>query len=125
MEKQSSGADAAGPRAGGDARAVFAGVAAIAGVLAASSCCLPLLPFALAAGIASGSTFLAAARPYLLGVSVLLIAYGFFQTRRARTCHRRPGIVSFVLLWVSTGFVFVAIFFPQVMANAAAGLLAR
>src|ERR1700737_1321096 len=95
-------------------------VAAIGSVLAASSCCLPLLPIMMAAGLAGGSAFLSAARPYLLAASVLLIAYGFYQARRARKCRRQPGVISSVLLWVSAGFVFLSIFLPQVMANAAA-----
>jgi hypothetical protein len=79
----------------------------------------------MAAGLAGGSTFLFAARPYLLAASVLLIAFGFYQARRGKKCQRRPGFISSVLLWVSAGFVFLSIFFPQAMANAAASLLAR
>jgi hypothetical protein len=79
----------------------------------------------MAAGLAGGSAFLSAARPYLLAASVLLIAFGFYEARRAKKCHRRPGIISSVLLWVSAGFVFLSIFFPPAMANTAASLLAR
>jgi len=114
---------AQGPRRGG--RAALASLAAIGSVLAASSCCLPLFPFMMAAGVAGGSAFLSAARPYLLAASVLLIAFGFYQARRARKCQRRPSVISSVLLWVSAGFVFLSIFFPQVMANLAASLMPR
>jgi cytochrome bd-type quinol oxidase subunit 2 len=107
------------------ARTTLAGLAAIGSVLAASSCCLPILPFLMAAGLAGSSAFLDAARPYLLGASILFIAYGFYQSWRAKKCDRRTGIVSSVVLWVSAVFVFFSLFFPQVMANAAAGLLAR
>lgn len=103
----------------------LASIAALGSVLAASSCCLPLLPFMMAAGLAGGSAFLTAARPWLLAASVLFVGFGFYQARRARKCHRRPNLINTVLLWVSAGFVFLSIFFPQVMANAAAGLLAR
>ena len=106
-------------------RTTLVSIAAVGGVLAASSCCLPVLPFVVAAGFAGGSTFLSAARPYLLGVSILLIAYGFYQAGRAKKCKLRPSVVGSVLLWVSAVFVFISIFFPQVMANAAADLLAR
>jgi cytochrome bd-type quinol oxidase subunit 2 len=106
-------------------RAALVSLAAIGSVLAASSCCLPLLPFVMAAGLAGGSAFIAAARPYLLVVSVLLIAYGFYQARRASKCDRRPSVLASVLLWVSAVFVFFSILFPQVMANAAASLSAR
>jgi hypothetical protein len=106
-------------------RTTLASIAAIGSVLAASSCCLPILPFVVAAGFAGGSAFLSAARPYLLGASILFIAYGFYQAWRAKKCQRRPSVIGSVLLWVSTVFVVISIFFPQVMANAAASLLAR
>ncbi len=106
-------------------RSALAGVGAIASVLAASSCCLPILPFLLAAGFAGSSAFLSAARPYLLAASILFIAYGFYQARRARKCKRQPSVIASVLLWVGAIFVFISIFFPQVMANASASLLAH
>ena len=104
---------------------LFASFAAAGSVLAASSCCLPVLPFVAAAGIAGGSALLAQARPYLLGLSVLLIAGGFYQAWRVKACRRKPSRIGSVVLWCSTVYVAVAIFFPQVMANAAAALLAR
>lgn len=107
------------------ARATLASLAAIGSVLAASSCCLPILPFMMAAGLAGGSTFLSAARPYLLASSIVFIAYGFYQAWRAKKCQRRPSAVASALLWVSAFFVGVSILFPQVMANAAASLLAK
>ncbi len=105
--------------------ATLASLAAVGSVLAASSCCLPLLPFMMAAGLAGGSAFLSAARPYLLGGSIVFIAFGFYQARRAGKCRRRPSVISSVLLWISATFVFLSIFFPQAMANAVASLLAR
>jgi cytochrome bd-type quinol oxidase subunit 2 len=107
------------------ARTTLAGLAAIGSVLGASSCCLPILPFMAAASLAGSSTFLAAARPYLLVASILFIAYGFYQSWRVKKCQRRPNVIASALLWVSAIFVVISIFFPQVMANAAAGLLAR
>jgi len=106
-------------------RSALAGLAAVGSVIAASSCCLPILPFALAASFAGGSAVLAAARPYLLGGSILFIAYGFYQAWRAKKCQRRTSVVASTLLWVSAVFVVISIFFPQMMANAAAGLMAR
>ena len=106
-------------------RTTFASLAAIGSVLAASSCCLPILPFMMAAGLAGTSTFLSVARPYLLVAAVLFIAYGFYQSWRAKKCKRRPNVIASALLWISAVFVVISIFFPQVMANAAAGLLAR
>jgi hypothetical protein len=79
----------------------------------------------LAAGFAGSSALLAAARPYLLGASILFIGYGFYQAWRAKKCRRRSSGIASVLLWVAAGFVVISIFFPQVMANASADLLAR
>jgi hypothetical protein len=107
------------------AATAFASLAAIGSVLAASSCCLPVLPFVAAAGAAGSSAFLNAARPYLLAVSVLLIAFGFAQGARARKCHRKPSTVGAALLWFSTIFGALSIFFPQAMAGIAADLLAH
>jgi hypothetical protein len=115
------------PKSGGHtgAHTAIASLAAIASVIAASSCCLPLLPFLMAAGLAGSSAFLSAARPYLLVVSILLIAYGFYQSKQARQCDRRPSVLASILLWLSATFVLLSILFPQLMANAAASLLAR
>src|SRR5690348_11523731 len=95
---------------------VFASLAAIGSVVAASSCCWPLLPFVAAAGFAGSSTALSTARPYLLGVSALFIAYGFYQARRTKRCGRRPSVVASLLLWTSAAIVVMAVFFPQVTA---------
>jgi hypothetical protein len=108
-----------------DTGTALASIAAIGSVLAASSCCLPIVPFVVAAGFAGISEFLVMARPYLLAASILFIAYGFYQARRTRVCRRKPSLTSAVLLWVSTVFVFVSIFFPQFMANAMADWLGR
>ena len=104
-------------------RTAFASVAAVGSLLLASSCCLPLLPFVFAAGLAGSSTLFRVARPYLLGGSLLLIAYGFYETWRAKQCNHRPNFLSAALLWTSALFVAVSILFPQVLANAAADLL--
>jgi hypothetical protein len=100
-------------------------LAAIGSVLAASSCCLPLFPFMLAAGFAGTSAFLTQIRPYLLSGSLVFIALGFYQAWRAKKCRRRTSLISPVLLWASAVFVFVSLFFPQIMANAIASLGAR
>jgi hypothetical protein len=111
-------------QAGGMSTAAVA-LAAAGSVLAASSCCLPVLPFALAAGFAGGSAVLSAARPYLLGASVLFIAFGFYQARQARKCRRKPGVAAPILLWMSALFVAFSVFFPEAMANVAADVLSR
>jgi hypothetical protein len=107
------------------ASSVAVSLAAIGSVLAASSCCLPLFPFMMAAGLAGTSAFLSQVRPYLLVGSILFIALGFYQAWRAKKCRRRTSVISSVLLWVSAAFVFVSIFLPQIMANLIAGSGAR
>jgi mercuric ion transport protein len=102
-------------------RTNLASVGAVTSALAASSCCLPLFPFVAAAGAAGGSALLAALRPYLLGASVALIGYGFYQARRAKRCNCRPSLASAILLWSSTAIVAVMILFPQAIAAVLAG----
>ena len=99
-------------------------LAALGSVIAASSCCLPLLPFLFAAGAAGTSAFVAQLRPYLLVLSVLLIAFGFYKAWRAKQCNCKPSRISTFLLWFSAFVVFVFIFFPQLVANLVADLLA-
>ncbi len=101
-----------------------ASLAALGSVIVASSCCLPLVPFLVAGGAAGASAFFAPFRPYLMGVSVLLIAFGFYKSWRAKQCNCKPSRTSTFLLWFSAVTVFVFIFFPQVIANLVADLLA-
>jgi|SRR5215813_1253750 len=108
--------DKAGSRA-----TILTSIAALGSVIAASSCCIPLMPFLFAAGAAGTSAFPGKLRPYLLIASVLLIAFGFYQSWRAKQCKRKPAIVSTIMLWFSAIVVFVFVFFPQVMANLLAG----
>jgi hypothetical protein len=103
---------------------VVASLGALASVIAASSCCLPLLPFLFAAGAAGTSAFFGKLRPYLLVLSVSLIAFAFYKSWRAKQCNCRPSRVSTGLLWFSAVVVFVFIFFPQAIANLLANILA-
>jgi hypothetical protein len=111
-------------RNSGSKTTVVASLAALGGVIVASSCCLPLLPFLFAAGAAGTSVFVTALRPYLLALSVLLIVFGFYKSWRAKQCNCRPSRISTFLLWFSAIVVFVFVFFPQVIANFLANLLA-
>jgi hypothetical protein len=104
---------------------VAVSLAAIGSVLAASSCCLPLFPFMMAAGLAGTSALLSQIRPYLLMGSIVFIAFRFYQAWRAKKCRRRTSLILSVLLWASAVVVFVSVFFPQIMANAIASLGAR
>jgi len=104
-----------------------AAISAVGSVLAAATCCLPVLPFVLAAGTASTATFLSsfvsALRPYLLGVSVLLIALGFYQSRQASHCNCKPSVLSQVVLWLSALIVAISILIPQAFADLVERLL--
>ena len=121
MFREHAAANTTSSTSSSGAGAIAASFAAIGSILAASICCLPLFPFMLAAGLAGTSAFLTEIRPYLLAGSVLFIAFGFYQARRARKCHRRTSIVASVLLWLSAGFALASILFPQIIANAIAG----
>src|SRR5258708_15160739 len=101
--------------------AFAAAISAIGSVLAAATCCLPVLPFVLAAGTAGSaafvSSFVSALRPYLLAVSVLFIALGVYQSRRASRCNFEPSLLSQVVLWVSALIFAISILLPQPFAS--------
>src|SRR5437660_11428772 len=96
-----------------DRDTILASSAALASAVAASSCCLPLLPFVAAAGFAGSSALFTAVRPYLLALSVLLIGFAFYRAHRAKRCNCRPSKLSTAVLWFSAGIVTVMILFPQ------------
>jgi hypothetical protein len=107
----------------GSGGTLIASLAALGSVIVASSC-IPLLPFLFAAGAAGASGFFVQLRPYLLAVSVLFIAFGFYKSWRAKQCNCKPTWISTFLLWFSAIVVFAFIFFPQVIANLVADGLA-
>lgn len=92
-----------------------ASVAAILSAIATISCCLPL-GFAGALGIGLASAFFTTLRPWLLGLSVLLIALGFWQQHRAKQCALRGRWIGNVLLWAAVVVVAAMILFPQQIA---------
>ena len=107
-------------------RTVVASLAALGSVVLASSCCLPLLPFLFAAGAAGTSAFFVKLRPFLLIASVLFIAFGFYQSWRARQCATSTlSTILRILLWFSAVVVVVFTLFPQAIANLVANMLAR
>src|SRR5436305_14566269 len=83
-----------------------AALSAVGSVLAALTCCLPVLPFVLAAGTAGSarflSSFVGALRPYLLGLFVLHIALGFYQSRRVDQFNFKSISLTQVYMWLST-----------------------
>jgi hypothetical protein len=107
--------------------AIAAALSAVGSVLAALTCCLPVLPFVLAAGTASSARFLSfyigALRPYLLAFSVLLIALGFYQSKRASQCNCKPSVLSQTILWLSALIVAISILLPQAFADLVERLL--
>jgi hypothetical protein len=105
-------------------RTISASLAALGSVILASSCCLPLAPFLLAAGTAGSSAFFVKLRPFLLAGSVLFVAFGFYQRWRAKQCQCRPNLLSTILLWLSAVVVLASILFPQAIANFVANLVA-
>src|SRR5438093_12567604 len=100
----------------GSRSTVVVSLAALGSVIAASSCCLPLLPFVFAAGAAGTSAFFAQLRPYLLVLSVLLIAFGFYKSWRAKQCNWKLSRISTFALWVPASVVFLFFFFPFVLS---------
>ena len=99
----------------------FIGASLIAGI-AASLCCILPIVFALAgAGIVGASAFFAALRPYLLGITFLLLGLGFYFAYRkpkhaceqGSVCEKpatnRTGRIS---LWITTAVVLIVAAFP-------------
>jgi hypothetical protein len=95
---------------------ISASLAAILSSLATIACCLPL-GFAAALGAGAASAFFTTLRPWLLGLSVLLLGFGFWQQQRARQCAVRGRVVGTVLLWAAVAVVLGMILFPQQIAG--------
>jgi hypothetical protein len=104
---------------------LLASFAAIGAALLASSCCLPLFPFLAAAGAAGSSAFFVRLRPFLLLLSIALVAWGFYQGWRSKKCNRPPSLLSTILLWLSASIVVSFALFPQVIANLLADLATK
>ncbi|MFZ0880637.1 MAG: hypothetical protein WA002_14155, partial [Candidatus Acidiferrales bacterium] len=95
---------------------VTASLAAILSSVATISCCLPL-GFAAALGAGAASAFFTALRPWLLGLSVVLLGLGFWQQHRAKQCAVRGRLLGNVVLWAAVVVVVVMILFPQQIAG--------
>jgi type IV secretory pathway TrbL component len=101
-----------------------ASVGAILSSLLTLSCCLPL-PFLGAAGVAGASVFLASARPWLLALSIILLALGFFQVYRGMRCRARQSKTAIALLALATIVLVLLLLFPQVIASVLADISGR
>lgn len=94
---------------------ISASVGAIVSSIAMISCCLPI-GFAAAIGAGTASAFFTTLRPWLLGLSVVLIGFGFWQQHRAKQCGLRGRWISTVLLWTAVVMVLGMILFAQEIA---------
>jgi len=101
-----------------------ASVAAVVSSLLTLGCCLPL-PFLGAGGVAGASVFLAVARPWLLGLSIILLGLGFFQVYRGMRCRARQSKTAIALLALATVVVVLLLLFPQVIASVLADISGR
>ena len=89
---------------------------AILSSVATISCCLAL-GFAAALGAGAASAFFTTLRPWLLGLSVILLGLGFWQQHRAKQCAVRDRLLGSVLLWAALVVVVGMILFPQQIAG--------
>ncbi len=95
---------------------ISASLVAMLSSVATISCCLPL-GFAAALGAGAASAFFTTLRPWLLGLSVVLLGLGFWQQHRAKQCAVRGRLLGNVLLWAALVVVFGMILFPQQIAG--------
>ena len=100
-------------------------LAAIVGFLAATTCCLPLGVLLAATGFAGAASLLGPARPYFLGLSLAMLALGFWQVHGRTACPVRGRLASVILLWTVVGLVVVLFLFPQFIAGLLADLFER
>src|SRR5260370_17119097 len=91
---------------------VSASLTAIMAAVATISCCLPL-GFAGAVGVGLASAFFTTARPWLLGLSVLLIGLGFWQQHSAKRCAVPYRWIGNVLLSTALFALVGVVLFPQ------------
>jgi len=101
-------------------RAAPAGAAISA--LFAATCCLPL-GISAAAGAAGLGVVIEPLRPWLIVLSIALLAIGFVSLYRSkRTCQQRSR-ARIALFWVSAIVVVAAVLFPQILASFLADVL--
>jgi hypothetical protein len=94
---------------------ISASLVAILSSVATISCCLPL-GFAAALGAGAASAFFMTLRPWLLGLSVALLALGFWQRHRAKQCSVSGRMIADVLLWTALVVMLAMILLPQEIA---------
>jgi len=94
---------------------ISASLTAIVSSVASIGCCMPL-GFAAALGTGAGSAFLTTLRPWLMGLSIVLLGAGFWQQHRAKQCSVRGRWLGNVLRWAAVVVVVGMILFPQQIA---------
>jgi hypothetical protein len=97
-------------------RAAAAPLAAALAALSALVCCVPI-GFTTAAATASLAVAIAPYQSWLLCASVVLLAIGAFQLRRARRLCAAPPTLSIVVFTLSASLVLAVILFPQAVAG--------
>lgn len=95
-----------------DSTPIASSLAAIASVIAATTCCLPVGVLWLAAASAGVGTLLDRYRPWLVGLSIALILFGFWQSRRAQSCSPARRRLNVTLLLLSAFFVGASLLLP-------------
>jgi len=96
---------------------IVSSIAAVGSLIAATTCCLPVGTFLVAAGSASAARILVPLRPWLIALSILALVFGFVQTYYRSQCSLRRNWFSILLLWISAILVLVMLLFPQVVAG--------
>jgi hypothetical protein len=99
----------------------LAPIAAAASAISCIACCLPL-GFAAAAGFAGLGVVLDPLRPWIMGLSAVLLATGVWQLyRRPKVCAPRSR-ASIVIFWCCAIVVVAMIVAPQLVAGLLADL---
>ena len=93
--------------------ALAAPLAAVASLATAVSCCLPFGYFLAAAGVAGAGAAFNSVRPWLIGLSVLLLLAGFVRTYAGRECRLRRTRTGVAVLWTSTAVVLGLLLLPR------------
>jgi hypothetical protein len=85
--------------------------AAVAASLASLTCCLPF-GFLAALGSAGAAVWLTSLRPWLLGLSALLLIIGFCQLYIGRSACTRRTRSGVVLFWTAVFTILFLLLFP-------------
>ena len=95
---------------------IFSSLAAVGSVLTATTCCLPFGTILIATGLAGVARFVDAVRPWIMGISILLLALAFYQAYNRRYCERR-GKLTLAALWIASLAVVGLLVFPIAYAT--------